>query len=49
MAPVRTYGSWDSRNSDQQQSEEPYRKYYFIAEGANTERLYLYYTPKKLQ
>lgn len=40
MAPVRTYGNWDSRNSDRQQSEEPYRKYYFIAEGANTERFY---------
>lgn len=40
MAPVRSYGNWDLRDSDLQQSEEPYRKYYFIAEGANTERFY---------
>ena len=40
MAPVRTYGGWDLRNSDRQKSEEPYRKYYFIAEGVNTERFY---------
>lgn len=40
MSPVHTYGNWDSRNSDKQQPEEPYRKYYFIAEGANTERFY---------
>lgn len=40
MAPVHSYGDWDTRKTDQETLEEPYRRYYFIAEGANTERFY---------
>ncbi len=40
MAPVRSYGNWHLRKSDQKPAVEPYCKYYFIAEGANTEKFY---------
>ena len=40
MAPVRSYGNWNIRTSDKTESIEPYCKYYFIAEGANTEKYY---------
>ncbi len=40
MAPVRSYGKWDVRKTDNEKPDEPYRKYYFIAEGANTEKFY---------
>lgn len=40
MAPVRSYGNWDIRKSDQEPAVDPYCKYYFIAEGANTEKFY---------
>lgn len=40
MAPIRTYTNWNSRPSDEKEPLEPYRKYYFICEGANTETWY---------
>lgn len=40
MAPVRTYSNWNSRATDYELQREPYRKYFFICEGANTETWY---------
>ena len=40
MAPVRTYSSWNKRPSDYSPKIEPYRKYFIICEGANTEVWY---------
>lgn len=40
MAPVKSYTNWNSRASDQMEQKEPYRKYFFICEGANTETWY---------
>ena len=37
MAPVRSYTNWNSRTTDEEEQIEPYRKYFFICEGANTE------------
>ena len=38
--PVHTYTNWNLRPSDQEEQVEPFRKYYFICEGANTETFY---------
>lgn len=38
--PVHTYTNWNSRPSDHEEQVEPFRKYYFICEGANTETFY---------
>lgn len=38
--PVHTYTNWNSRPSDREDQIEPYRKYFFICEGANTETFY---------
>lgn len=38
--PVHTYTNWNSRPSDQEEQVEPFRKYFFICEGANTETFY---------
>ena len=38
--PVHTYTNWNSRSSDHEEQIEPYRKYFFICEGANTETFY---------
>lgn len=38
--PVHTYTNWNSRPSDHEKQVEPFRKYYFICEGANTETFY---------
>ena len=38
--PVHTYTNWNSRSSDQVEQIEPFRKYIFICEGANTETFY---------
>ena len=38
--PVHTYTNWNSRPSDQIEQSEPFRKYFFICEGANTETFY---------
>lgn len=40
MAPVRSYTNWNSRTTDNEVQKEPYRKYFFICEGANTETWY---------
>lgn len=40
MAPVRSYTNWNSRSTDNEEQKEPYRKYFFICEGANTETWY---------
>lgn len=38
--PVHTYTNWNSRPSDEEEQIEPFRKYFFICEGANTETFY---------
>ena len=38
--PMHVYENWNKRPSDQEEQIEPYRKYYFICEGANTETFY---------
>ncbi len=38
--PTHVYENWNKRPSDQAEQIEPYRKYYFICEGANTETFY---------
>lgn len=40
MAPVRSYSNWNQRPSDQMEQVEPYQKFFFICEGANTEVFY---------
>ena len=40
MAPVRNYSSWNSRKEDTVEQIEPYQKFFFICEGANTETWY---------
>ena len=40
MAPVRNYSNWNSRPSDENIQVEPFIKYFFICEGANTETWY---------
>lgn len=38
--PIHVYTNWNKRDSDNQEQIEPYRKYFFICEGANTEPFY---------
>ncbi len=38
--PVHVYTNWNTRPSDMKQQIEPFRKYFFICEGANTETFY---------
>lgn len=38
--PVHTYTNWNKRQSDSKEQVEPFRKYFFICEGANTETFY---------
>lgn len=38
--PIHTYTSWNKRKCDQEEQIEPFRKYFFICEGANTETFY---------
>lgn len=40
MAPIRTYTNWNKRSTDIEEKVEPYRKYFFICEGKNTEVWY---------
>ncbi|MGN0733066.1 MAG: RloB family protein [Emergencia sp.] len=40
MPPIRTYTDWNKRASDKEDKIEPYRKYFFICEGTNTEVWY---------
>lgn len=38
--PIHTYANWNNRLSDGKEQIEPFRKYFFICEGANTETYY---------
>lgn len=38
--PVHAYTNWNKRQSDLKEQIEPFRKYFFICEGANTESFY---------
>ena len=38
--PIHVYENWNKRLSDEEEQIEPYRKYFFICEGANTETFY---------
>ena len=38
--PIHTYTNWNVRPSDTEEQIEPFRKYFFICEGANTETFY---------
>lgn len=40
MSPIRTYTDWNKRPSDAKNQKEPFRKYFFICEGTNTEVWY---------
>jgi len=40
MPPIRTYSNWNSRSTKDDAQIEPYRHYYFICEGKNTEKWY---------
>ncbi len=40
MAPLRVFDNWNKRDADQQAQIEPYRKYFLLCEGENTEKWY---------
>ena len=40
MPPIRNYSNWNQRAADIVEQVEPYRKYFFICEGENTETWY---------
>ncbi len=40
MASIRKYLNWNKRSSNSKKQIDPYRRYYFICEGQNTERWY---------
>lgn len=40
MAPIRSYTNWNVRSTNANAQIEPYRHYYFICEGRNTEKWY---------
>lgn len=40
MAPITLYPRWNKRSTDINEKIEPFRKYIFICEGANTEEYY---------
>lgn len=40
MPPIHIYTNWDKRSSDFSDQIDPFRKYYFICEGVNTESFY---------
>lgn len=40
MAPIRDFTNWNKRSYDDLNQIEPYRIYYFLCEGENTERWY---------
>lgn len=40
MPPVRSYTNWNKRSSDKLEKIEPYKKYFIICEGRNTETFY---------
>ncbi|MCI6190978.1 MAG: RloB family protein [Clostridium sp.] len=40
MPPVRSYTDWNKRSSDKLEKIEPFKKYFIICEGRNTETFY---------
>ena len=40
MVPIRSYTNWNTRSSDSDEQITPYRHYYFMCEGRNTEKWY---------
>jgi hypothetical protein len=40
MMGIKKFSSWNIRQQDNEEQVEPYRRYFFICEGANTERWY---------
>jgi len=40
MTPIRSYTNWNVRSTNHNAQIEPYRHYYFICEGRNTEKWY---------
>ena len=40
MAPIRSYSNWKIRPSNKEKQIEPYKHYFFICEGQNTEKWY---------
>ena len=40
MAPIRSHSDWKTRASNKEKQIEPFKHYYFICEGQNTERWY---------
>lgn len=40
MAPIREYNNWNIRDNDKSEQIDPYRHYYLLCEGQNTERYY---------
>lgn len=40
MTPFKEFTCWNIRSTDLEESIEPYKKYYFLCEGENTEKWY---------
>lgn len=40
MLPLVMYSNWSQRASDNEEQIEPYKRYFFICEGTNTEKWY---------
>ncbi len=40
MPPIHNYSSWNKRFTEETDPIEPYKKFFFICEGANTENWY---------
>ncbi|WP_249029404.1 RloB family protein [Tannockella kyphosi] len=40
MAPLKTYSNWFVRSDDNKEQIEPFKSYYIICEGQNTEKWY---------
>lgn len=40
MVPIKKYTNWSKRSSNNSEQIEPFKRYYFICEGKNTERWY---------
>lgn len=38
--PIREYSKWNERPTDYQEEQDPYRRYFFLCEGAKTEQFY---------
>lgn len=40
MSPLKVYSNWNKRSGNDKEQIDPYRRYYFICEGKNTEKWY---------